>query len=291
MIVVAMLCGALVGAGGWCIVRAFAAPPVSLERDLARLRRPWSLDAPASRSDALRRLAVRAGSLGSVDGSVRADLALLERTDERVAIERGLATLAFAALPALLAAIVTPAAISISGAFLAVTVFGLGAVGFFVPVYTLRSEAQRRRRAARLALGAYLDMVAILLAGGRGPSSALADAASAGDGWLFGRIDRALRQAAAANTSPWSELTTLAERVALPDLHEFASSMTLAGTAGAAVRETLLAKADTVRTKALASAEAQARHSSELLVLPAVAMLVAFILLLGFPAAYRIMGF
>ena len=67
--------------------------------------------------------------------------------------------------------------------------------------------------------------------------------------------------------------------------------MTLAGTAGAAVRDTLLAKADTLRVKALAEAEAAAQHDSELLVIPTVALLVAFVLLLGFPAAYQIMGF
>lgn len=287
-----MAFGALAGVGLWCVVRAFAPQPASLERDLAALRTPASTAVSSgSWRDHLHRAAVRIGRWGPLDATLRADLELLERSDERFAIERCTAALAFAALPIAFAAVVTSAAVQLDGALVLVATVTLATVGFFVPALTARSEADRRRRSARLALGAYLDVVAILLAGGRGPTSALADAASAGRGWLFSRIDRALRTAAATNATPWDELAELGERLALPDLFEFASSMTLAGTAGAAVRETLLAKADTLRAKALAEAEAQARHNSELLVLPAVALLVAFMLLLGFPAAYRIMGF
>jgi tight adherence protein C len=291
MIVMSLAMGALVGAGVWCVVRAFAPQPLSLQRDLARLAQPAAPHDARSIADRLRQAAVRVGRLGSFDHRLRADLELLDRTEERFALERSITALVFAALPVLFAALVTPAAIEVGGGLVLVAAVGLGAVGFFVPVLTLRSEAERRRRSARLALGAYLDVVAIRLAGGAGPTSALADAAAAGQGWLFRRLDRAMRTSAAANTTPWDELAELAERLALSDLYEFASSMALAGTAGAAIRETLLAKADTLRTKALADAEADARHSSELLVLPAVAMLVAFMLLLGFPAAYRIMGF
>jgi Flp pilus assembly protein TadB len=291
VILAIMALGAMTGAGLWCVVRAFAPQPASLARDLAALTQPVLSDGASSLRARTRQAAVRVGRWGSVDPRLRADLELLERSDERFAIERCTAALIFAALPVLFALVVAPASIALNGGLVLALSVGLGIVGFVLPVLTVRSEADKRRRSARLALGAYLDVVAILLAGGHGPTSALADAAAAGQGWLFRRLDRAMRTAAASNTTPWDELTELAERLALTDLFEFASSLALAGTAGAAVRDTLLAKADTLRTKALADAEAQARHSSELLVLPAVAMLVAFMLLLGFPATYRIMGF
>jgi Flp pilus assembly protein TadB len=288
-----MLSGGLVGLGAWCVVRALSPQPASLTRDLAELRRPrWNdqSTAPPGWSTRVRMLAVRVASSGATE-QLRADLALVERSEERLAVERCACALVFAALPLLFDGIVTIGAVGLSPMLVVVTALGLGVVGYFVPLVGVRSEASKRRRASRVALGAYLDVVSILLAGGKGPTSALADAATAGSGWLFSQLDRTLRHAAATGRQPWDELARLAERLALGDLYEFASSMTLAGTAGAGVRETLLAKADTLRVKALAEAEASAQHDSELLVIPTVALLVAFILLLGFPAAYQITGF
>src|SRR3546814_16952080 len=61
----------------------------------------------------------------------------------------------------------------------------MGLVFFFVPDLTLRSQAEVRRRDFRHALGSFLDLVVIGLAGGAGVESALADAASIGRGWAF----------------------------------------------------------------------------------------------------------
>jgi len=146
----------------------------------------------------LRAAAVRVGRLGSFDARLWADLEILDRTEERFALERSIAGLVFAALPVVFTAMVASAEVEVSGALILMTTVVLGAIGFFVPVFTLRNEADRRRRSAQLALGAYLDVVAIQLAGGAGPTSALADAAAVGHGWLFRRLDRAMRAAAAA---------------------------------------------------------------------------------------------
>ncbi len=286
-----MLAGALVGLGGWFAVRAFAAPAPSLQRDLLELQRPrWADDAPPVSVG--ERLRARALVLAAPTvRTLRADLELLDRDEERFALDRCLMAAVFAALPIGFAAIVTLGSVTVAPAAVIVAAIGLGAVGFFVPAAMLRSEATRRRRDARLALGAYLDVVTILLAGGQGPTSALSEAARAGDGWFFARLRRAMDNAASAGAPAWDEIAKLGERLDLPDLYEFAMSITLAGTAGAGVRETLLAKAETLRSKALAEAEAEANHDSELLVIPTVALLIAFVLLLGFPAAYQIVGF
>src|SRR3546814_6359339 len=58
----------------------------------------------------------------------------------------------------------------------------MGLVFFSVPDLTLRSQAEGRRRDFRHALGSFLDLVVIGLAGGAGVESALADAASIGRG-------------------------------------------------------------------------------------------------------------
>jgi hypothetical protein len=72
----------------------------------------------------------------------------------------------------------------------------LGGLGVVVlPNVVLRSEAKRRRRDFNHALGAFLDLVAVNLAAGRGVEGALDTAAGAGQGWAFAEIRRALYRA------------------------------------------------------------------------------------------------
>ena len=158
---------------------------------------------------------MRVGHVAGESRRLAADLALVERSDERFAVERCATGLVFAGLPTLFAIVMAASAATVSPALLISGSLGLGMVGFFVPVITVRNEADRRRRAARIALGAYLDVVTILLAGGKGPTSALADAATTGSGWLFERLQRSLQLAASTGQPPWDELTVLAERLAL----------------------------------------------------------------------------
>ena len=59
----------------------------------------------------------------------------------------------------------------------------------------LRSEAAEARADFRHALGAYLDVLVMLLAAQEGPESAMEIAAQSGQGPAFGELRRAIRQA------------------------------------------------------------------------------------------------
>ncbi|WP_207312380.1 hypothetical protein [Lentzea alba] len=67
----------------------------------------------------------------------------------------------------------------------AVAIAAFAVVGFLLPDLKVREAARRRRSAFRHVLGAYLNLVRILLAGGAGVDSALSDAADVGAGWAF----------------------------------------------------------------------------------------------------------
>lgn len=285
--------GALLGTGAWLLIRVCVGAPRSLSRDLARLALPAWPDIEVTTSPRARwtQLLARAGGLGGSEERLAPDLELVGRSPERLAVERCLSALALGVMPVVLSTMLTTGGLAISVGLIGVSAATFAAAGWVVPALTLQREATQRRRTARHALGAYLDVVAILLAGGHGPTGALVEAARIGEGWLFIKLRSALDHAAATGQPPWAEIARLAERTSLTDLFEFATAMSLAEGGGAAVRSTLLAKAETLRTKALADAEAAAHRSSELLVIPTVALLVAFMLLIGFPAAYRIMGF
>src|SRR3546814_13581044 len=61
----------------------------------------------------------------------------------------------------------------------------LAPLGFLYPSLVLRARAEARRRTFRHALSAFLHIVSISLAGGRGLAPALRDGAAAGPGWPF----------------------------------------------------------------------------------------------------------
>ena len=115
--------------------------------------------------------------------------------------------------------------------------------GFVLPDLGIHSEAEARRRDFRHALGSFLDLVVIALAGGGGVETALADAASVGEGWAFDELRHSLDAARLARDTPWSALERLGNELGVAELGELAASVGLAGAEGAKVRASLGAKA------------------------------------------------
>jgi Flp pilus assembly protein TadB len=72
---------------------------------------------------------------------------------------------------------------------------GFGLAGALLPYVTLRADATRRRRGFNHALSAFLDLVAVNLAAGRGVEGALDTASEAGNGWAFTELRQALHRA------------------------------------------------------------------------------------------------
>ena len=167
---------------------------------------------------------------------------------------------------------------------------GLGILFFFVPDLTVRSEANDRRDSFRHALSSFLDLVVISLAGGAGVESALRDAASIGRGWAFAQLRAALDSANLTGETPWAAMARLGEDLGINELAELAASVSLAGTEGAKVRESLAVKAGSLRDHALADAESEAQASTERMAMPVVMLFIGFLILIGYPAMATILG-
>jgi tight adherence protein C len=167
---------------------------------------------------------------------------------------------------------------------------GLAVLFFFVPDLALRDEAAERRDAFKHALGSFLDLVVISLAGGAGVESALRDAAAIGRGWAFAQLHNALEVTALTGETPWAVLGRLGSELGIPELEELSSSLSLAGTEGARVRESLGVKAGSLREHALAEAEAKAESSTEKMAVPVVLLFLGFLILIGYPAVDAILN-
>lgn len=165
-----------------------------------------------------------------------------------------------------------------------------GGVGVLLPSVGLRAEGAARHRAFRHAFGAFLDVVSVSLAAGRGVEGALLAGARAGHGWAFAELRDALFTAQRLGETPWDGLDRLGAELAIPVLQELAASAALAGEEGAMVRHSVAAKASALRARALTDAEASAEAASERMSIPTVMLLVGFVIFVGYPAVAGVAG-
>ncbi len=217
-------------------------------------------------------------------GQTASDLELVGRSAGQHAASIGTLAFAGAAVGPGLGAAAALSGFTVPLAFPVVACLALGVAGAVVPVIALRARARVQRRHFRQALGCWLDLVSLGQAGGMGIESALQAACSAGSDPTFARLRRAIDFARHSGDTPWQGLQRLGEQLRVVDLEELASSLSLAGTEGARVRASLAAKAASLRTRELAEAEAEANSTTEKLFVPAVVMMLGFLLFIGYPA-------
>jgi Flp pilus assembly protein TadB len=165
----------------------------------------------------------------------------------------------------------------------------LASAGFLAPALSVRTEAARRRRDFRHALGAFLDLVVIGLAGGAGVDAALSDAAATGTGWAFTQIRQAIESARLTRVAAWVTLGRLGRELAIDELTELSDSVCLAGTEGARIRASLEAKAAALRARQLNDAEGRAAAATERMGMPVVLLFTGFLIFVGYPAIAQVM--
>ena len=292
MIAPSLLAGGLIGMGLLVAVRVAVQPPMPhLGRRLIELYEPPPGDGAEAVRARWRSGALKAMRVGGPDlATLRRDLAVCDLTMERHAVVKLGFAVGGALVPLAVAAVWAAAGINVPPAVIALAVTVAAVAGFVVPDMVLARRAARRRRDFRYGLSLFLELVVIVLAGGGGVNTALYDAASAGTGWGFGALRRTLHTARLQRRSPWAALTELADQIGSGELRELASSIELAGTSGARVRESLRAKAISVRDHELAESEAEALAASERMGGPMVGMFVGLILLIGYPAMVTVLA-
>jgi tight adherence protein C len=295
-VIAALLLGAVVGFGLIVTWRLLFPSPPPLQAAIDRLNRRNELVGITNRgtrdeqvSDLFGRtvgasLAKTMRNLGLNLESLEADLRLVGRSLEQHMAQKVLLALFGLALPSCLGVFwaVTGVGISLRFPLLGAVVFAVFC--FFAPDLSLRSEAGDRRKEFKRSLGSFLDLVVISLAGGAGVESALRDAASVGRGWAYAQLHNALEVTSLTGETPWAALARLGREVGVPELEQLSSSVSLAGTEGARVRESLAVKASSLRDHALAEAESEAESTTEKMALPVVLLFLGFLVLVGYPA-------
>lgn len=277
--------GTLLCLGGWLVASGWAQPRPTVARAMAHLHRPRPTTTP------------EVGALGHVGAKAselvpeqwiddwRGPLRLIDRP---VDVHVGMLMLAS------VAGMIVP--VVVLGTLQAAGIVGLG---IWVPAVVsivaavalpavLHSDAIAKSRAVtvdlRHQLGAYLDMVTMLLAGNSGYEGALDQAARAGDGVLFVELRRRMREASTTGSSLVVALDRVADDYGLVELEQVAATARLSAAEGAPIARSLAAKCATLRSTLAAEQEAAARVRNDKLTPPLVGMALLFMALIIYPA-------
>jgi Flp pilus assembly protein TadB len=281
MVTIAVL-GALGGVGLAMVVAGLVRQPRPLAELAGHVAEDRSSHTYLDPAGAWQRVALRLVGPRMTPGKA-ADLAVTERTGASHAVDCLQSAVLLGALPVGVAVGAQLTGFSVPATAVAAGIVLGGPAGWWLADRSLTTAASRARRDFHTALATYLDLVVALLVGGAGIDTALDDAARLGTGASFRQLRGALGTAQERREAPWRALGELGDRVAVGGLAELAASMTLAGEQGARVRESLIAKAASLRARELAEAEADAARASETMTMPIVAMGFGFVLLVCYP--------
>ena len=237
----------------------------------------------------MRRLADRfevlAAQRGWRLGRVRNDLGIMNRTvGSFLASKVVIGVLMLLIAPVLWSIIVVLGGTHLPTALPAIGALALGAFGFFIPDLALKGEAEERRAEFRRVVGIFLDLVSMNLAGGRGLPEALMSASTISEHWALIRIRQALANARLFGTTPWVALDALGADIGVEELRDLSAALVLAADDGAKIKQSLSARAATLRRREMADVEGEAGESSQSMLVAQLVLCLGFMVFLAYPA-------
>ena len=298
----ALIAGSVAGAGLFLLAFALIPRKVSLSRRLAAFDAQQSSVALPRYADQLkekdstvsRRLGSPLAAFCAEQGwefpSLRANLALADKSFESFLAQKALLGLFGLLLGPIMLVVASAAGLHV--AFEIPIWFGLlvGALFFFLPDLEVKQKADQRRKDFQHAVGAFLDLVGMNLSGGRGVPEALMSASELGGGWSMSRIRDALANARITGHTPWQALGGLAEEVKVDELRDLAAALSLVADDGAKVRESLSARAASLRRRQLTDLEGQAGERSQSMLIAQMVLVMGFLVFLVYPVVPALLG-
>jgi Flp pilus assembly protein TadB len=291
-----VIIGALCGFGLFVAIRALVPSRPGVAAQVAQidaLRARGQFGAPAPADDSLReRIGFRIAQFYARQGwqqrSVRADLALLERSWQQfLATKLGLAALGFLFGPVLFT-MLWFAGLHLTPIIPIWLALAFGGLCFILPDVEVRRDATAKRDDFRRVIAAYLDLVSMNLAGGRGLPEALMTAAEISDGWALRRVRDCLTDARLSGVPQWSALGDLGTEIGIKELTDLGAALNLVADDGAKVRASLASRAETMRRRELAEMEGKAGARSQSMLVAQILLAAGFLIFIVYPAAVRI---
>ena len=283
-VLVVWMGGATVGLGlWWLLVRVFN-PTVSLAETVAALHAP--VNARAHRSGFQRFTA--AVNERTVWTRLDQDLAVIGRTRDEHLTKRFLnAGLGFV-LPIFLVSVSAVAGGQVPLVFGVLGGFVLGVGGWFLADNQLREAAALARRDWRRALTQVVEAMRALVSAGSDIRTAAVLATRAGTSSLFLELSRRIEIAVARQEPLEPVFDRMGREVGVNEFVDLAALMDMVSTGGIDPRQTLEAKAESLRISELSEIRSEVAASTERMTFPLAMMAFAFGAFLVFPALWVI---
>lgn len=292
-----MVIGAAVGLGVFLLIRALvpgrrSAAVTVAQIDALRELGPYGVDAQQQKRTFKETVGHTVAEFYARQGwqqrSLRSDLALLDRGWEAFLVTKvSLAAAGFLGSPLLFAALwLVGVHVTVElPLWLALLTAG---IFFLLPDAEVKRDAKLRRDDFRRVVSAYLDLVAMNLAGGRGVPEALMSAAEISDGWAVRRIRNALADARLSGQTQWAALETLGAQIGVGELVDLGHTLALTADDGAKIRQSLSSRAETLRRRELSEIEGKAGQQSQSMLVAQMLLCVGFLIFLIYPAIAQI---
>ena len=297
MLIEYVILGAVVGLGVYLLIRALvptrrSATATVAQIDALRELGPYSVELTGGKSslrDAVgRRMAEFYARQGWQQRSLKADLAILDRSWESLLSTKiGLAAYGLIFVP-LLATGLWSVGVHISFVVPLWLTLTAVAVFFLLPDLDVKQKAKERRKDFRRVVSAYLDLVALNLAGGRGLPEALMSAAEISDSWAVRRIRNVLADARLSGQTQWAAFAELGRTIGVDELVDLGGALALTADDGAKIRSSLASRAETMRRRELSEIEGKAGQQSQSMLVAQVLLCAGFLVFLIYPALTQI---
>ncbi len=302
-----LILGILTGLGCIGLAAAFRRPKERLARTLDRLGFDLADAGSFTRDELVTPLAIDTANSAKLTDRIGTSVATrviasgrcpewlmqqLRLCEEPLAIVCSEMALGFLAAPAVVIAVLGLASLVGSPLPMAIPLWlGIAIAGCAagLPLLSLRSRAKDRRRHLIQATASLVDLVVLGLSAGMGIEGALSAATQVSNDWAMRKFATALHWARDSKKPPWEALSRLGQELGVSPLVEVATSAGLAGREGAKIRQSLTAKAASLRSHELAEAEKEANTTTERMFLPGILLLTGFLVLIGYPATMRIL--
>lgn len=282
-IVVIIIAGAVCGGGLWLVIRQLTPGVPALGPALRGLAVPT-----ASTAQPVEHISGVRGVLAARLKIPHRELALIGYTTERYVTEKLLFSMIGLVTPSLFALLLAVTPIR-PGLFIpGIVGLGLAALFFWLVDVSIRQRAADARKEFTRHVGVYFNLVAQELAASRGPTEALERAAAVGGGWVSERIRQSLETSRLRLEPPWEGLRAVATEIGVVDLGDIGEIMTLAGSEGAQVYDTLRSRADALHTAQTLTEEDRANTATTVLYIPTSALVLVLFVITAYPALVRL---
>ncbi len=168
-------------------------------------------------------------------------------------------------------------------------IFGLP-LGYLMVDTELTRQAKKRRAEFEETLVSVLSLMSISMEGGSGLNTAIQHTLSLGEGWVIEALTRAVDEAEFRKETPWTVLEQLGQDLMIPSLIELSATLSLVGTSGARISQTLSGRAGSAREKLLIDRRSEAEAKSGSMGVPLGLMTLAWVLFLAYPAVAQLLA-